>query len=163
MVKATEPIMRLSLIIAAACAPLVGFTADYAIDRAEVLKLAELCNHAPAIHAAEGFKTDGDVHAIFYDALPWNGKPTRAFAWIGLPAKREGKVPGMVLIHGGGGTAYKEWVQKWNDQGFAAISIAVEGQTDATEKKDAKARPTWWAWPGCSSPIPSGRARRWAK
>ena len=35
-----------------------------------------------------------------------------------------------MLVHGGGGTAFKEWVQKWNDQGFAAISIAVEGQTD---------------------------------
>jgi len=35
-----------------------------------------------------------------------------------------------VLVHGGGGTAFKEWVKKWNDHGFAAISIAVEGQTD---------------------------------
>ena len=49
----------------------------------------------------------------------------------------------MVLVHGGGGTAYKEWVQKWNAQGFAAISIAVEGQTDVDEKKEAKGRPIW--------------------
>jgi dienelactone hydrolase len=48
----------------------------------------------------------------------------------------------MVLIHGGGGTAYKEWVQKWNAQGFAAISIAVEGQTDVNENK-VKGRSTW--------------------
>jgi dienelactone hydrolase len=48
----------------------------------------------------------------------------------------------MVLIHGGGGTAFKEWVQKWNAQGFAAISIAVEGQTDVNENK-VKGRSSW--------------------
>ncbi len=112
-------------------------------DRKVVLGLVDTCATAPKTYDAEGFKPDGQVHAIFYDALPWNGKPTRVFAWIGLPAKREGKVPGMVLVHGGGGTAYKEWVQKWNAQGFAAISIAVEGQTDVDEKKEAKGRPVW--------------------
>ena len=117
--------------------------AETGADRKVVLGLVDTCATAPKTYDAEGFKPDGQVHAIFYDALPWNGKPTRVFAWIGLPAKREGKVPGMVLVHGGGGTAYKEWVQKWNAQGFAAISIAVEGQTDVDEKKEAKGRPVW--------------------
>ncbi|MFT4966848.1 MAG: hypothetical protein ACI89P_001693, partial [Colwellia sp.] len=35
----------------------------------------------------------------------------------------------MVLVHGVGGSVYKAWIQQWNDAGFAAISIAVEGQT----------------------------------
>ena len=117
--------------------------AETGADRKVVLGLVDTCATAPKTYDAEGIKPDGQVHAIFYDALPWNGKPTRVFAWIGLPAKREGKVPGMVLVHGGGGTAYKEWVQKWNAQGFAAISIAVEGQTDVDEKKEAKGRPVW--------------------
>ena len=34
------------------------------------------------------------------------------------------------LVHGGGGSAFKNWVQEWNARGYAAISIAVEGQTD---------------------------------
>ena len=117
--------------------------ADPAADRQVVLGLAETCATVPKSYEAEGFKPDGTARAIFYDSLAWNGKPTRVFAWIGLPAKREGKVPGMVLVHGGGGTAYKEWVQKWNSQGFAAISIAVEGQTDVDEKKAPKGRPVW--------------------
>ena len=79
---------------------------------------------------AEGFASDGRIKAIFFDGLPWKGKPTRVFAWLGMPAAIEGKVPGIVLVHGGGGTAHKEWVKKWNDRGFAALSIAVEGQTD---------------------------------
>ena len=117
-------------------------SATPADDRKVVLGLVDTCAQAPKVHEAEGFKPDGTVRAIFYDALTWQGKPTRVFAWIGLPAKRDGKVPGMVLVHGGGGTAYKEWVQKWNTQGFAAISIAVEGQTDVNENK-VKGRPSW--------------------
>ena len=67
-----------------------------------------------------------------------------------MPAKREGKVPGMVLVHGGGGTAHKEWVKKWNDQGFAAISIAVEGQTDEqipNAQRGARWKQHDWAGP----------------
>jgi cephalosporin-C deacetylase-like acetyl esterase len=124
---------------------LLGVTlgAEPAADRKVVLGLVDTCAQAPKTYDADGFKPDGTVHAIFYDALPWKGKPTRVFAWIGLPAQRTGKVPGIVVVHGGGGTAYKEWVQKWNAQGFAAISIAVEGQTDVDEKKEAKGRPVW--------------------
>ena len=121
----------------------VTLAAQPTADRKVVLGLVDTCAQAPKSYDAEGFKPDGTVHAIFYDALPWKGKPTRVFAWIGLPAQRTGKVPGIVVVHGGGGTAYKEWVQKWNAQGFAAISIAVEGQTDVDEKKEAKGRPVW--------------------
>ncbi len=112
-------------------------------DRKVVLGLVDTCAQAPKTYEAEGFKSDGMVHAIFYDALPYGGKPTRVFAWIGLPANLAGKVPGIVVVHGGGGTAFKEWVKKWNEQGFAAISIAVEGQTDVNVKKEAKGQPVW--------------------
>ena len=130
--------MRLLLLLLS-----LGLFADAGADRKVVLGLVDTCALAPRTYEAEGFKPDGTVHAIFFDALPWKGKPTRVFAWIGLPPKREGKVPGIVVVHGGGGTAYKEWVQKWNAQGFAAISIAVEGQTDVDEKKEPKGRPVW--------------------
>ncbi len=128
--------------------------ADTAADRTAVLSLVDKCAQAPKVHEAEGFKPEGTVRAIFYDAQPWQGKPTRVFAWIGLPARRTGKVPGMVLVHGGGGTAFKEWVQKRNAEGFAAISIAVEGQTDVNENK-AKGRPAW-ARHAFSGPVRDG-------
>ena len=94
----------------------------------------------PAVHEATGFQADGAVKPIFFDALDWEGKPTRAFAWIGLPAGASKKkpAPGVVLVHGGGGTAFKEWVKEWNEQGFAAISIAVEGQTEQKGQPPAK-------------------------
>lgn len=105
--------------------------ADYAALRAQVSALAEL-TQPPAVHAADGFAAEGTVTPLFFEGLPYRGKPTRVFAWLGVPAAKSPaeKVPGVVLVHGGGGTAFKEWVQKWNAQGFAAIAMAVEGQTD---------------------------------
>ena len=105
-------------------------------------KLEALANQTtpPVVHDATGFQADGAVRPLFFDALDWEGKPTRVFAWIGLPAgaSKEKPVPGVVLVHGGGGSAFKEWVQKWNEQGFAAISIAVEGQTEQKGEAGAK-------------------------
>jgi dienelactone hydrolase len=113
-------------------------------QRAQVLALGNL-TAAPKTMDAPGYEPEGALKAIYFDALPWKGKPTRVFAWLGLPANRAGKVPGVVLVHGGGGTAFKEWVTRWNDRGFAAISIAVEGQTDQKDpgSKDGVI-PTGW-------------------
>lgn len=102
---------------------------DLAAERGQILAMGRL-TAPPAMRDAEGFAGTGGVRAVFFDALPWEGKPTRVFARLGVPEKRDGKVPGIVLVHGGGGTAFGEWVRKWNEHGFAAISIAVEGQTD---------------------------------
>jgi len=58
------------------------------------------------------------------------------FAYLGvprtappaLPAEAEGSgVPGMVLVHGGGGTAFREWVAIWNARGYAAIAMDLAG------------------------------------
>jgi arylsulfatase A-like enzyme/dienelactone hydrolase len=120
-------------------------------EQEQVLALSKL-TVAPEMVAAEGFADDGELKAIFYDALPWQGKPTKVFAWLGIPENRTGKVPAVVLLHGGGGTAFKEWVRKWNERGYAAISIAVEGQTDAVDAAfKGPDNPAGWkrhAWPG---------------
>ncbi len=138
----------LFLIGSAAAAP----AGEFAHLRDQVAALGNL-SAPPVVYPADGFVAEGALKPIFFEGLPWKGKPTRVFAWLGLPEKRAGKVPGIVLVHGGGGTAFKEWVKKWNDHGFAAISIAVEGQTDRrspTEPK-TKSNPTGWertAWAG---------------
>jgi dienelactone hydrolase len=122
---------------------------DQAALRKQVLALGKL-TRAPKLHAAIGFTSEGNVKPVYYDGLPWQGKPTRVFAWLGLPQHKgettNGKAPGVVLVHGGGGTAFKEWVKKWNERGFAAISIAVEGQTD---RRDSTGK-SWQQhdWPG---------------
>ena len=111
--------------------------AAYETERAAVAALGDLTT-APAIYTdvvtpgTSDSVSAGDLKGIYYDALDYNGNPTRVYAWIGIPAGASAgsPVPGMVLVHGGGGTAYQEWVEKWVERGYAAISIAVEGQTN---------------------------------
>ncbi len=122
---------------------------DYEQLRAEVRSLSKLTDPPRQFEAAQFDAADG-IKPIFFEAIPWQGKPTRVFAWLGLPKEPQGKVPGIVLVHGGGGSAFKEWVKLWNDQGFAAISIAVEGQLEEREKNSEARRPPWkrHAWGG---------------
>ena len=62
---------------------------------------------APAVNSAEPFRSDG-LKAVFFEGVPYKGKPTRVFAWMGIPKVEPGKtVPGIVLVHGGGGTAFE--------------------------------------------------------
>lgn len=131
---------------------------DGARLRAQVVALAEL-TQPPAVHAAEGFAAEGTMKPLFFEGVPYRGKPTRVFAWLGLPAARTTaeKLPGVVLVHGGGGTAFKEWVQKWNEHGFAAISIAVEGQTDRRDDQSkGKDNPQGWLRHSLPGPARSG-------
>jgi len=79
------------------------------------------------VYPANDFHEEG-VRALFFEGVPWRGKPTRIFAWYGVPTHRGTKrVPAMVLVHGGGGTALANWVRLWNDRGYAAISIDTCG------------------------------------
>ncbi len=69
---------------------------------------------------------EAGVKAVWIAGPLYQGKPTRAFAYYGVPAGGA-KVPGMVLLHGGGGTAFAEWVRMWNARGFAAIAVDTVG------------------------------------
>ncbi len=94
------------------------------------------------------FKADG-LRAIFYEGLTWKGKPTRVFAWYGAPsdASAKKKVPAMVLVHGGGGTAFVEWVRLWNSRGYAAIAMDTCGGTPTNDKGELQlgvfGKPIW--------------------
>jgi dienelactone hydrolase len=75
----------------------------------------------------------GPVWSLYYDGLPYKGKATRVFAYYASPAtlkagtaRRKG-FPGVVLVHGGGGTAFKEWAELWAKRGYAAIAMDLAG------------------------------------
>ena len=81
----------------------------------------------PNTYPAPGFKAEG-ADAIFYDGPAWQGQATRVFAWIGFPILQASEIcPGMVLVHGGGGTAFDDWVRIWTSRGYAAIAMDLCG------------------------------------
>ena len=47
---------------------------------------------------------------LYYPGVTYNGKPTRVFAYYGKP-EGNGPFPAMVLVHGGGGKAFPDWVK----------------------------------------------------
>ena len=90
------------------------------------------------------FKTYPHLKGLFFDALPFHDQPAKVFCWYGVPegASPGQKFPAVVLVHGGGGTVFPEWVKKWNDKGFVAISVALEGQVPGVKDPDAPL-PQW--------------------
>lgn len=103
---------------------------------------------APSMFDAPQY-SDNDVKAIFYEGLSWQGKPTRVFAYYGIP-KTDGKtkVPAMVLVHGSGGSAFIPWVRLWVSRGYAAIAMdtcgAISGGGYNNHKRHENGGPVGW-------------------
>ena len=77
-------------------------------------------------------RQEDDVHALLYSGEKYRGKPTRVFAYYASPKTlgqaADGKMPGIVLVHGGGGTAFANWAQLWAKRGYAAIAMDLAGR-----------------------------------
>ena len=118
----------------------------------------EKLRQPPVVRDADSFDED-HIQAVFYDGLPLHGKPTRVFAWIGLPEGTDTrKVPGIVLVHGGGGTAFAEWVRLWTARGYAAIAMDTcgcvpKGSYGKWRRHDAGGPPGWGGFDRIDEPI----------
>lgn len=73
------------------------------------------------------------VRALQYVGEPFHGKPTHVYAFYATPGTisgdkdAKGPWPAVVLVHGGGGTAYPQWVEMWAKRGYVAISMDLAG------------------------------------
>ena len=101
----------------------------------------EELHRPPPAYPAPGFSAHG-VTALFYAGEPFQGKETRVFAWIGIPEGASRPVPGMVLVHGGGGTAFADWMRLWMARGYAAIAMDLNGRIPVVEEHTMPNRPT---------------------
>ena len=72
--------------------------------------------------------TTGLVQELYYEGEPWQGKPTRVFAYLGRPTNSPAtQSPAMVLVHGGGGKAFKDWAEHWAKRGYVALAMDLAG------------------------------------
>lgn len=77
---------------------------------------------------------NGTIRGLFFEGLPYtnavNGNnETKVFAWYGEPSGllANEKVPAVILVHGGGGRAFTEWVAEWVNRGYIAIAMSNGG------------------------------------
>lgn len=76
---------------------------------------------------------NSSVRSLLYQGLDYRGKPTKVFAYYGSPelpkidSRNPTRFPSVVLVHGGGGTAFREWVELWVQKGYAAIAMDLAG------------------------------------
>ena len=93
--------------------------------------MAALASVIPEITYMLEYNPQGysDIKAITYDSVSKDGKKTKSFAYIGYPegAQKGDELPAIVLVHGGGGHAYADWVKYWNDNGYVAIAMDNTG------------------------------------
>ena len=97
--------------------------------------------------AFEWLDRSGKVHSLLYEAEPYRGKKTKVFAYYASPAtlgvESDGgkgkRFPGMVLVHGGGGHAFRRWAELYAKRGYAAIAMDLDGQIG--EGKELKRLP----------------------
>lgn len=68
--------------------------------------------------------------SIIYKNVPYNGKVAPVFAYYCIPSNyQQGtKLPAVVLVHGGGGTAFLTWAQQWAELGYAVIAMDLCGK-----------------------------------
>jgi pimeloyl-ACP methyl ester carboxylesterase len=103
------------------------------------LDLAQL-SKPPAV---KWIDCNAGVWSLTYPGLPYKDKAkTSVFAYYATPGTLAGNktsdknLPAIVLVHGGGGTAFKEWVELWAKRGYAAIAMDLTGCTPDHKRLD---------------------------
>lgn len=72
-------------------------------------------------------KDAGKAREVFYPGEPFEGKPTRVFAYYAKPAEGDGPFPAVLLVHGGGGKAFQKWAEHWAARGYCALAMDLSG------------------------------------
>lgn len=91
-------------------------------------------SHAPEF---QWLDSESPIRSLTYEGARYREKPTRVFAYYATPGTISGdttldrNLPAVVLVHGGGGTAFADWVWLWAQRGYAAIAMDLSGRQPA--------------------------------
>jgi dienelactone hydrolase len=86
------------------------------------------------------------IRSLVYQNEPFEGHDTEVFAFYATPGTirndttDDRDLPAVVLLHGGGGTAFAEWVELWAQRGYAAIAMDLCGKRPSAPKFDPETR-----------------------
>ena len=75
---------------------------------------------------AEWGEPKGTTREVYYTGEPYQGKPTRVFAFYAKP-KGDGPFPAVLCVHGGGGKAFDKWAEHWAERGYCALAMDLSG------------------------------------
>ncbi len=84
----------------------------------------------PKIRPMNEVKLSGGIQTFKFQSAPYAERAdTWVFAAMGVPETEmpEGGYPAIVLIHGGGGQIYDEWMLYWMRKGFVTIALDMFG------------------------------------
>lgn len=85
---------------------------------------------------------ESPIRELLFEGESYRGNPTEVFAFYATPETirtkdAKGPFPAVVLIHGGGGTAFAEWVWLWARRGYAAIAMDLSGRRPPSPEFDS--------------------------
>ncbi len=83
--------------------------------------------------------TIGASYALLFRGEAYLGERTEVFSYYSNPDIHAGrapsgqKFPAVVLVHGGSGKAFSQWVEQWASAGYAAIAMDLTGRGADTQ------------------------------
>tara|TARA_R110000850_G_scaffold36847_1_gene97057 strand:- start:1177 stop:2448 length:1272 start_codon:yes stop_codon:yes gene_type:complete len=113
-------------------------------EKAGVWPLKQLQDTVPEFRIED---PEAAIQSILYEGELIDGESTEVFAFYASPQtlgtlEAGKKVPGIVLIHGGGGTAFSDWVWMWAKRGYAAIAMDLSGSRPPAPQFDKNGEKT---------------------
>ena len=77
-----------------------------------------------------GLASYSNIKAYKYDSIAYGDiETTKPFMAVGVPTTEmpEGGYPAVVLVHGGAGQVYCDWIKMWTDKGYVALALDMFG------------------------------------
>lgn len=68
------------------------------------------------------------IEKVLYQSRPYKGSPVKIFGYYVYPGNAASKLPAILLVHGGGGTASLSRAASWARRGYAVLTIDLPGK-----------------------------------